>query len=377
MFKTTLHSQHKETPKIQIPRAGIALLGAGIFALQGNKTEHLPAIEASPALSLKAVYSRSQQSAQALAAASTDPSAVAVYFDLPAVAGQSLDDLLRRDDIVAVDIALPIVHQPAVVEKALMAGKHVLSEKPVAADMERAETLLAWYAGLGAAGRPLWAVAENFRFMESLRYATAQVHEIGGALVTFRLQKYGFIRSDNKYFNTEWRKNPQYQGGFLLDGGVHFIAGLRVLLAAAGQDIEQIAAFTGLLDARLIPVDTIHAVARTRDGKSGTIAISFGTEFKDDRLEVEVATTNGAVLWRPTDVTTVARSGDGKAETKREFAWDSGVKAEVAAFAHAIEAGEVDARQTPSEALKDLEILQLLLESGASGAAVKAIGATR
>jgi predicted dehydrogenase len=155
---------------------------------------------------------------------------------------------------------------------------------------------------------------------------------------------------------------------------VHFVAGLRFLLAAAGQDIKQIAGFTALLEERLLPVDTIHAVALTQDGKSGTIGISFGTEFKDG-LEVEVVTTNGAVVWNPTEVATLTRKGDAKVEAKKEFAYDSGVKAEVAEFVRAIEAGKVDARQTPGEALKDLEILQRLLESGEGGATVKAIGA--
>ncbi|KAK4118819.1 oxidoreductase-like protein [Parathielavia appendiculata] len=351
---------------------GIALLGAGIFA----REEHLPAIEASPTLTLKAVYSRSQQSAEALAAASKDPSSVAVYFDKPAVEGKTLDDLLQRDDIAAVDIALPILHQPGVVEKALKAGKHVLSEKPVAGDVESAQKLIAWYEGALGGGKPLWGVAENWRYMESIRYAAQRVREIGGELVTFRLVKNGSVRSDNKYFNTEWRKTPQYQGGFLLDGGVHFVAGLRFLLAAAGQDIKQVAGFTALLDEKLIPVDTIHAVALTRDGKPGTIGISFGTEFKSD-TEVEIVTTNGVVSWNPTEVKTVARKGDRsdeRVEEKKEFPYSSGVTEEVAAFAKAIEAGKIEAIQTPAEALNDLEILQRLLESGAGGATVKSIG---
>ncbi|KAK4149488.1 oxidoreductase-like protein [Chaetomidium leptoderma] len=351
---------------------GIALLGAGIFAGE----EHLPAIEACPALTLKAVYSRSQQSAEALAAASKDPASVAVYFDRPAVEGKSLADLLQRDDIAAVDIVLPILHQPGVVEQALRAGKHVLSEKPVAGDVEGAQKLIAWYEGLGTANKPLWGVAENWRYVESLRYAAQRVREMGGTLVTFKLHKYGFVKSDNKYFNTEWRKTPEYQGGFLLDGGVHFVAGLRFLLAAAGQDIKQLVGYSALLDQRLIPVDTVHAVAITQDGKSGTIGISFGTEFKSG-MEIEVVTTNGAVSWDTTVVKTVARkggSGDERVEETKEFPYSSGVTAELGAFAKAVEAGKLDVLQTPLEALKDLEILQRLLESGAGGAAVKAIG---
>lgn len=172
---------------------------------------------------------------------------------------------------------------------------------------------------------------------------------------------------------------PEHQGGFLLDGGVHFVAALRMLLAAAGgQQIRRLAGFSGLLDERLVPVDTVHAAAATQDGKTGTIAMSFGTEFKSG-LEVEVVTTRGSVVWTPTEVRTVTRkaAGGGAGETveeRREFPYDTGVKPEVDAFAAAIAAGELDERQTPLEALRDLEILQGLLESGAGGALVKTIG---
>ena len=124
-------------------------------------------------------------------------------------------------------------------------------------------------------------------------------------------------------------------------------------------------------------MDTVHAVALTQDGKSGTIGISFGTEFKSG-LEVEIVTTEGAVTWGPTEVKSVARKGDGSEENvedKKEFPYSSGVTAEVGAFAKGIEAGKLDVLQTPAEALKDLEILQRLLESGAGGASVKTIGA--
>ncbi|KAK3984891.1 oxidoreductase-like protein [Cladorrhinum sp. PSN332] len=350
---------------------GIALLGAGIFATQ----EHLPAILASK-FTLLAIYSRSQSSAETLAASLPESVAqnVSLYYSSPATPGKSLDDLLARSDIAAVDIALPILHQPEVIEKAIKAGKHVLSEKPVAGDIQEAQRLIVWHRGLGEK-KPLWGVAENFRYMESLGFAGEKVKELGGKLVTFKLERYGYVDADSKYFNTEWRKVPSYQGGFLLDGGVHFVAGLRHLLAAAGQEIKQLAGFSGLLEERLIPVDTIHAVALTNQGKSGTVVITFGTEFKSG-LEVEIITTNGTVTWSPTTVKVVAKKSDGSGneETTKEFGWSSGVKAEVAAFAQAIEDGRVAPSQTPEEALKDLEILQKLLESGAAGAALKTIG---
>lgn len=157
-----------------------------------------------------AIYSRSQSSAESLAASlpeSLRPN-VAIYYSLPAAPGKSLDDLLARSDVAAVDIALPIPRQPEVVEKAIKAGKHVLSEKPVAADVEGAQKLIEWYHGLGRENKPLWGVAENFRYMESLKFAGGKVEELlsaqaGAKLVTFRLERYGYVEADNRYFNTE------------------------------------------------------------------------------------------------------------------------------------------------------------------------------
>ncbi|KAK4224807.1 oxidoreductase-like protein [Podospora fimiseda] len=353
---------------------GIALLGAGIFA----KQEHLPAILATPKFTLLAIYSRSRTTAESLLASlpSSLTQNISIYYSSPPTEGKSLEDLLARSDIQAVDIALPILHQPAVIEQCIKAGKHVLSEKPVAGDIVDAATLIGWYYGLGEGKKALWAVAENFRYMESLKFAGEKVKELGGKFLTFRLERYGYVEADNRYFKTEWRKVPSHQGGFLLDGGVHFIAGLRYLLGAAGQEIKQLAGFSGLLEERLVPVDTVHAVALTNEGRSGSIVLTFGTEFKNG-LEVEIITTNGTVTWSPTGVKVVAKKadGNGKEETTKEFDWSSGVTPEVAAFAQAIEDGKVAPLQTPEEALKDLELLQRLLESGAAGAALKLIGA--
>ncbi|KAL0469561.1 NAD-binding Rossmann fold oxidoreductase [Neurospora intermedia] len=348
---------------------GIALLGAGIFA----REQHLPAIESVPSLSLKAIYSRSESSANTLASAASSP--VDVYYDVPtageaANVDKTLDALLARTDIDAVVIALPILAQPAVIEKALKAGKHVLSEKPVAKDVEEAKRLVGFYEALKDEKKPLWAVAENFRYTPSLLKAAEKVKEIGGKLTTFRLNMNGWVEEGNKYFKTEWRKVPSYQGGFLLDGGVHFIAGLRLLLSELNQEITHVAGFSALLEERLLPVDTVHAVALTNDGKSGTISISFGTQFKTG-LEVEVVTTQGSVYWNPTQIKTKTKEG----EKTEEFEKSTGVKVEMAAFAKAIENGQLEKEQTPEEALKDLEVVQRLLESGEAKGVVKAVEA--
>ncbi|KAL1891837.1 hypothetical protein Sste5346_007381 [Sporothrix stenoceras] len=339
---------------------GVALLGAGIFA----KTQHLPAIEAADNFNLLAVYSRSQATAEALVELVKDANKPKVYYDSPS-SGEGLDVLLARTDIQAVIVSLPILTQPDIIRKALAAGKHVLSEKPVAPDVKGAQELIKYYDSLPTANRPIWSVAENFRFLPVLHDAANKLKDIGGKLVAFHLVVNSFIKPSSEYYNTEWRKIPGYQGGFLLDGGVHFVAGLRFLLEAAGDEVSRVVCLSSLLEERLPPVDSVHAVASTKGGVNGTITISFGTEFKS-ALEVEIVTTEGRVTWDMGKVVSVRR-GQEDAQTA-PFEHNFGVKPEVAAFAAAVATGKADPLQSPQEALKDLALLQALLESGPTAA---------
>jgi len=83
--------------------------------------EHLPAIRSSGLYDIKAVYSRSRKSAEAL----ISEGGVDIYSD-DSGPGKGLDDLLARSDIQAVDVVLPITHAPGVIMKCFQAGKHVV-----------------------------------------------------------------------------------------------------------------------------------------------------------------------------------------------------------------------------------------------------------
>ncbi|KIW42674.1 uncharacterized protein PV06_06200 [Exophiala oligosperma] len=335
----------------------LAILGAGIFAREGNVVE------------LKAVYSRSSKSAEALAAQSE--SNADIYYDSPSAAGKSVDDLLKRSDIDAVIICVPILAQPELIRKAMKAGKHVLSEKPIAKDVATAEELIRWREASSI--KSIWAIGENFRFICPVVCGHSKLKEIGGQVTTFSMNLFALVDENDKFYQTEWRKTPEYQGGFLLDGGVHFVAGVRHLLSAVGEDISSLAAYTALLEPKLAPVDTVHGILRTTSGRSGSFNVSFGTEFKGG-FEIFAATNKGSVTVTPVSVKVVRKDADGKkVEEEESFAFGAGVKSEVEAFAASIVSGTPDPRQSPQQALGDLIVLQGLLESGEQKGAVKAV----
>lgn len=128
------------------------------------------------------------------------------YFEVPSQAEtttKTLDSLLARDDIHAVVVCLPILAQPNVIQKALKAGKHVLSEKPIAKDVTTGKSLIDFYKSLTQ--QPIWAVGENLRFIDPVVAGAKRIKEIGGKVVSFSFNMFTLIGDDDKFFNTECR----------------------------------------------------------------------------------------------------------------------------------------------------------------------------
>ena len=192
--------------------------------------------------------------------------------------------------------------------------------------------------------------------------AIAALAVFGLAIGPAREGKAFRIQQGSKYIETPWRKTPEYQGGFLLDGGVHFIAGLRCLLGSEAK-AASLSAFTAQHQSYLPPVDSADAVLKLKNGGQGTFSLSFGTTATGN--EWAVACEGGEVIVEPFEgkVTVKAK---GETEGKTEEAKDEfgGVKQEVFAWAKSIKECKPDPKQSPEEALGDLEMLEAILKSG-------------
>jgi len=143
---------------------------------------------------------------------------------------------------------------------------------------------------------------------------------------------------------------------------VHSTAGTRLLLGESAKPTA-LSAFTALLQEHLPPVDTVNSIWLTKSGISGTFSISYGTTFSGG--EYSIAAEKGSVMIVGNTVT--VRLGEEKQGnvTVTEFKDEgNGVKQEVAAWAQSIVNGTPDPKQSPEEALADLEILEKMLKSG-------------
>ncbi|EIN14628.1 oxidoreductase family protein [Punctularia strigosozonata HHB-11173 SS5] len=365
---------------------GIAILGAGIFA----KEAHLPALASlGGSITLKATYSRSERSASDLAVAAQKTLGLTatpdVYYD--SSSDHNLDALLARSDISAVIVVLPITTQPSIILKALAAGKHVLSEKPVAPDVASGLKLIAEYETKYKAKGLVWRVAENYEAEPGQRVA-AEAIKTGkiGSITYFSARFVNYVDENSKWYQTPWRTVPDYQGGFLLDGGVHFAAVLRELFPTP---LKGLSGFASLNKKILAPHDTITATLNFEGGPHGLLEISFAAPHLDCGLGngYTIIGSDGwlTLSWGPylkddegkpvsaiqvtinKTVKTKKENGDVETKVETEVIHERtrGVQVEIASFLHAVEGqddglGLGEARN----ALKDVAVIEAALNSG-------------
>lgn len=217
---------------------GVAIIGSGILVVD----EHLPAVQACDELSLKAIYSRTLKSAQE---ASKDLSGVDLYSEDSEMSYRELTPRTGRcrgGHHCPRDTSSPDLHP-----QALAAGNHVLAEKPLAKDLATALELLDWCKNNTDPSKVLFAVAENFRFTGVFAKAAEQVQALGKIQV-LNAKVHFHIADGWKYTNTAWRQKPEYQGGYLLDFGVHMMAVIRRPVGKEAR-VKQISAFTSAIAA--------------------------------------------------------------------------------------------------------------------------------
>jgi predicted dehydrogenase len=325
----------------------LAILGSGIFA----RDAHLPSIKAlGDTFEIVAIYSRNSATAQALAA--TLPGEVQIYTELA--------PLLARTDIDAVDIIMPIAQQPDVITASLKAGKHVISEKPVAPDVTIGRKLIEKANELTGKSGKVWTVAENWRYETAFRTAGDVIRrgEIGQP-IQFNWATSAMVNPQNKYYHTGWRRDNSFPGGFLLDGGVHNIAAMRLVMG----EIDSVSAFVNQIRPDLPPTDTLSATFRFDSGAFGTWTMTFVAESPWE-TPLHVLCDKGA-LRASSEKLDVFKDGHIDSQT-----FDvNNVQAELADFARVIQGAPLI--NTPEQALQDVAIIHAILESARTGCSVQ------
>lgn len=141
-------------------------------------------------------------------------------------------EMLRRNDLDAVDILVPIDQNYTVSEDVAKAGKNFICEKPLAPNLDQAEK----YLGLSKKYSLKIMIAENYRYNEENNKIRELINSKRvGEVVYFiknNISCFPCEMTKNTFAATEWRQHPDYAGGAFLDAALHDIAALRHIFGA-------------------------------------------------------------------------------------------------------------------------------------------------
>jgi predicted dehydrogenase len=260
-------------------------------------------------------------------------------------------ELLKNPKVEAVDIILPIELNLIVTRDALDAGKHVIVEKPIAANLHDAELM----AGLVGKYKQVMMVAENYRYNPVFKRIQQMIHDgkIGEPYSVFWHQ-FTVTGTDNKYAQTKWRINHQYPGGFVTDAGIHNIAVLRDLFGEFKLGI----AFNRSVNPSIGRMDSMSFQFVFESGVNGVFNMYFSAQgLNESRLLI--LGSKGTLVMEG-NVVTLKRQG--KEEVKEEIETERGYQHQLEDFYDCIINGKQPV-STFAEAYKDFKAIVSAIDS--------------
>ena len=262
--------------------------------------------------------------------------------------------MLRQEDMVAVDVLVPIAENYDIAKDVIRAGKGLIAEKPLAATLEGAKELIALKNRHGTK----MMVAENFRyeaFSAIIKEAIAggQIGEVAWFILNTAA---GFEEgmAGDSFSAKEWRQHPDFPGGIFLDGGVHDMAFMRYLFGEA----EDLRAFAAKQDREYCPWRNINAILRFPGNVIGNYNFySPNAELAEPPAGLRIYGSLGEIVLEGKDRGAVKLYfKDGRSERK-PFEPGRGYFNELLNF----HSGDIVS--TPEKALGDMELLLRVMET--------------
>ena len=339
-------------PRPRAYRPKIALIGCG-----GISEYHLRAYR-EMGLNVVALCDRDPARAEKRRAEFFPEASVAVDFR----------DVLRREEIEVVDVALHPTERVVLIEAALRAGKHVLSQKPFVLDLADGERLVA----LAEAQGVKLAVNQNGRWAPHFSYMAAAIHAgvIGEvASVDFTLQ-----------WDHTWTAGTPFEAIHhlvLFDFGIHwFDMAARFMHGRRPEQVWASVARTGFQ--KMKPPMLGHVVI---DYPGAQVRLNFNGHVQHGQEDrTVVCGSRGTLRSRGpslSEQSVVLHTADGQAKVELEGTWfTSGFQGAMGELLCAIE----ENREPTHSARNNLDSLALCfaaLASADSGAPVRPGAVTR
>ena len=235
-------------------RIRVAVVGAGNFG-----TKRAMAIAKNPASEIRVVADQVLESAQSLAG------------NIGCESSTVWKETVARKDVDAVVVSTSTQFLSEVTHAALVAGKHVLCEKPFARTADEAQISVEE----AAKGGLILKIGYNHRYHPAI----AKAHELfkQGLIGDIQFLRCLYGHGGRQGYEREWRADPKSGGGQLLDQGVHVLDLFRWFLG----DFHEVKAFNATSYWPIAPAeDNVFALLRTKNGRVASMHASW-TNWKN------------------------------------------------------------------------------------------------
>jgi UDP-N-acetyl-2-amino-2-deoxyglucuronate dehydrogenase len=252
-------------------KIGIAVVGCGRIA-----ANHFKAIEAHPGdLSLCAVCD-------------TDPAALSAAtkrYNVPGYA--DLGELLKNPEVKVVALCTPSGLHSRQAIQAAHAGRHVVTEKPMAT---RWKDGLLMVRECDEAGVHLFVVKQNRRNPTLQLLKRAVDRRRFGRIFMVTINVF-WSRPQSYYDSAKWRGTWEFDGGALMNQASHYVDLVDWLVGP----VESVQAYVATLARNIQVEDTATVGVRWRSGALGSINITMLTYPKNLEGSITILGENGAV----------------------------------------------------------------------------------
>lgn len=253
-------------------RLGVGIRGAGQVAY-----EHAKAIGNNPNLYFEAVCSRSEESAQRLAARYNPEAKVYRHYE----------DMIADAAVDIVSICMPNYLHAREAILAYEANKHLILEKPAVIDYEELQALRA--AAAKADSRSVVSFVLRWHPMVKNLKALLDKQAIGEIYYTEADYWHGIKKSFASY---NWIRKKEFAGGAMITGGCHAADIVRYL---SGKEVEEVFAYRCRKRPDFDYDTTLVASLKFRDESIGKLSVSLDSLCFPYQFNIDLLGTEGAI----------------------------------------------------------------------------------
>jgi UDP-N-acetyl-2-amino-2-deoxyglucuronate dehydrogenase len=181
--------------------------------------------------------------------------------------------MLEKSNADVVVLATPSGLHPLQTIQAAEAGKHVMTEKPMATRWEDGKRMV---AACDAAGVRLFVVKQNRRNATLQLLKRAVDRKRFGRIFMVTINVF-WSRPQEYYDSAKWRGTWEFDGGAFMNQASHYVDLLDWLIGP----VESVQAYTGTLARNIQVEDTGVMLVRWRSGAMGSVNVTMLTYPKN------------------------------------------------------------------------------------------------